>query len=93
MATAQIAAAGEHFVAYKLSSMGFLAALTRGGSPTVDLLVGSDSGHAAVSLQVKTSAGAWRKYKRKPEKNHWEWFVGSKADALRGESFSMRSSI
>jgi hypothetical protein len=86
MATAQTAAAGEHFVAYRLSSLGLLAALTRGGSPTVDVLVGGPSGQAAMSLQVKTSNWAWRSYKRKPEKNHWEWFVGTKAKDLRGES-------
>jgi hypothetical protein len=86
MATAMTAAAGEHFVAYRLSSLGLLAALTRGGSPTVDVLVGDPSGHAAVSLQVKTSNWAWRAYKRKPDRNHWEWFVGPKATELRGES-------
>lgn len=30
-------AAGEHFIAYRLSAMGYPVALTRGGSPTVDL--------------------------------------------------------
>ncbi len=86
MATAMTAAAGEHYVAYRLSSLGLLAALTRGGSPTVDVLVGDPTGHAAVSLQVKTSNWAWRPYKRKPERNHWEWFVGPKAKELRSES-------
>lgn len=86
VATAQTAAAGEHYVAYRLSSFGLLAALTRGGSPAVDILVSDASGQRAVSLQVKTSNWAWRSYKRKPERNHWEWFVGPKAKDLRGES-------
>jgi hypothetical protein len=86
MATAQTAAAGEHFVAYRLSALGLLAALTRGGSPTVDVLVGDPLGQNAMSLQVKTSNWAWRSYKRKPERNHWEWFVGPKAKDLRSES-------
>jgi hypothetical protein len=83
--TALTAAAGEHFVAFKLSEMGFPVALTRGGSPTVDLIVGDLSGHAAMSIQVKTSSRARRKYVTKPEKNHWEWDVGRKALTLRGD--------
>ena len=51
MATALIAAAGEHFVAYRLSAMGYPVALTRAGSPTVDLMVGDLAGNAAISLQ------------------------------------------
>ena len=79
-------AAGEHFVAYMLSALGYPVALTRGGSPTVDLLVGDLKGEAAISIQVKTSNWAWRSYKRKPENNHWEWDVGKKAQNLRGDS-------
>jgi len=44
------------------------------------------AGNAAISLQVKTSSGAWRQFKRKPEQNHWEWHVGYKASILRGDS-------
>ena len=87
MATATTAAAGEHYVAYRLSAMGLLAALTRGGSPAVDIIVGDPSGKAAVSLQVKTSMGAWRPKKRQPEKSHWEWTVSKNASLLRGDSF------
>lgn len=53
MATALIAAAGEHFGASRLSAMGYPVALTRGGSPTVDLMVGDVAGNAAISLQRK----------------------------------------
>jgi len=84
--TALTGAAGEHFVAYKLSAMGYPVALTRGGSPTVDLMVGDLQGRSAVSIQVKTSNWAWRGYKLKTEKNHWEWDVGKKALKLRGNS-------
>jgi hypothetical protein len=77
--TALTAAAGEHFVAFKLSAMGYLVAMTRGGSPTVDLLVGDLSGEAAISIQVKTSSGARRS-------NRWEWDVGRKGLTLRGNS-------
>jgi hypothetical protein len=85
-ATALTAAAGEHFVAYKLSAMGYPVALTRGGSPTIDLMVGDLSGEATVSIQVKTSNWAKREYKRKPKNNHWEWDVGRKALDLCGDS-------
>jgi len=85
-ATALTAAAGEHYVAYKLSQLAYPVALTRGGSPTVDLMVGDISGNATVSIQVKTSNYAWRSYKKHPEKNHWIWDVGGKAMGLRGEN-------
>ena len=85
-ATALTGAAGEHFVAFHLSAMGFPVALTRGGSPTVDLMVGDLSGSAAVSIQVKTSNWAWRQFKRKPDNNHWEWDVGKKGMFLRGDA-------
>ena len=84
--TALVSAAGEHFVAYRLSALGFPVALTRGGSPTVDLMVGDLCGNVAISLQVKTSSGAWCEYKRKPENNHWEWFVGPKVVKLTGSN-------
>ena len=79
-------AAGEHYVAYRLSAMGYPAALTRLGSPAVDLMVGDISGNAAVSVQVKTSAGAWRERSRNPDDSHWEWPVGRKGIDLRGDS-------
>ncbi|HMO15294.1 MAG TPA: hypothetical protein PKD64_10380 [Pirellulaceae bacterium] len=85
-ATSLTAAAGEHFIAFKLSQMGYPAALTRGGSPTIDLMAGNLDGSETVSLQIKTSSGAWREYKRKPENNHWEWPVGHLAKTLNGKS-------
>ena len=84
-ATSLTAAAGEHYVAYMLSAKGFPVALTRGGSPTIDLLVGDLTGNSAISIQIKTSNWAYRSFKRKPEKNHWEWDVGKKGLILRGE--------
>ena len=57
-----VAAAGEHYVAYKLSCLGYLAALVRQGSPAIDLLASThDSGHT-IGIQVKTTSDArrWR---------------------------------
>lgn len=79
-------AAGEHFVAFRLAAMGFPVALTRGGSQSIDLMVGDVSGNAAISVQVKTSNGAWRSFKKTPLSNHWEWHVGTKAGTLAGPS-------
>ena len=83
-ATALTGAAGEHFVAFRLSHLGYPVALTRGGSPTVDLMVGDISGNDTLSIQVKTSNFARRSYKKKPEKNCWLWDVGEKAMRLNG---------
>lgn len=79
-------AAGEHYVAYCLSSLGYPTALTRGGSPTVDIIVGDLSGHKSVMIQVKTSNWAWRERKRKPQESVWQWDVGAKAKTLKGKN-------
>ena len=85
-ATSLTGAAGEHYVAYVLSALGYPVGLTRGGSPTVDILVGDVSGAKSISIQVKTSNWAWRDYKKKTENNHWEWDVGVKAKKLSEKS-------
>lgn len=87
-ATSLTGAAGEHYVAYKLSAMGYPAALTRGGSPVIDLMVGDISGNGSISIQVKTSNSARRVHKRdkNKDKDRWEWDVGSKGRKLKGES-------
>lgn len=81
-----VSTAGEHFVAYKLSAQGYPVGLTRGGTQSIDLMVGDIGGNAGVSIQVKTSSSAWREYKKKPENNHWEWPVSKKVLSLVGDS-------
>jgi hypothetical protein len=49
-------------------------------------MVGDLSGNAAVSIQVKTDNWARREYKRKPQNNHWEWYVNPKVLTLVGDS-------
>jgi len=66
-ATALTGAAGEHYVAFYLSALGYPVALTRGGSPTVDIMAGSLDGEHTISIQVKTSNWAKRDFKKKPE--------------------------
>jgi len=83
--TALTAAAGEHFVAYRLSQMGFPVALTRGGTPNIDLMVADPTGKTAVSIQVKTSSWA-RRFRKKDSWSYREWDVGRRGLSLEGDS-------
>jgi hypothetical protein len=85
-----VGCAGEHYVAYRLSAMGYHAALTRGGVPCVDVVVGSPEGHNSITIQVKTSNKAFfRMGKKHPDRDPacWCWPIGRKADSLCGETF------
>ena len=53
-------AAGEPYVAYKVSCLGLVAALPRSGSTGVDLLVSNLDGSKTVAIQVKTTDWAER---------------------------------
>jgi hypothetical protein len=66
--------------------MRFPVALTRGGSQSIDLMVGDVGGAAAISLQVKTATRAWRNCRRNPAKSRWEWDVGPRSTKLCGEA-------
>ncbi|MEI6218560.1 MAG: hypothetical protein WCP86_06650 [bacterium] len=76
-----VSTAGEHFVAYKLSTLGYLVAITRQG----DLLVGDMDANDIAAVHVTTSCSAWREYRKHPENNHLEWPVCPK-DALTGDN-------
>ena len=75
------AAAGEHYVAYKLSCFGFLAALVRQGSPSTDLLTSNLDGSKTVAIQVKTTILAGRTRGRGENKvpHHLEFPLGHAA--------------
>lgn len=55
-----IATAGEHFIAHKIATLGFIPALVRQGSPTIDLIASSVDGGKTVGIQVKTTSNALR---------------------------------
>ena len=80
--------AGEHYVAYKLSSMGLVAAIPREGAPTVDILVFDDRTSKTASIQVKSTEWATRERgrgeNRKP--NHLEFPLGYKATNYNSEN-------
>lgn len=80
--TSLTAASGEHFVVYELSRRGYCAALTRAGSPGVDVLVTSPTGERTASIQVKTARSA-RSGVRKPD---WSWDVGKGSLMLKGDN-------
>ena len=81
--------AGEHYVAYRLSIMGYLVARTRGHYwPRATLMVGHMAGHAAATLQVNTSIGACRRHGNKSSgENHWRWEMGERHYMPDGHSF------
>jgi hypothetical protein len=54
-----VAAVGEHFVAYKLSCLGYIAAPVRLGSPATGLLASTLDGRGVV-IQIKTTGWAER---------------------------------
>lgn len=67
-----IGEAGEHFVAYKLSRLEYYVGLTIGNMPNVDIILSSGSGLKSISLQVKTSQGAYRKNRYGSEGYEWD---------------------
>jgi len=81
MANALVAAAGEHYVAYKLSCLGYLAAPVRLGAPAADLLASTPDGGRTVAIQVKTTQSALRTRGRGDAKrpHHLEFPLGHAA--------------
>lgn len=76
MTTKLIGAAGEHYVAYRLASLGMSVALTRDGSDVIDLMAGDILRGTAVAVQVKTARSA-------NKGKYWEWSVGRKPLTLK----------
>lgn len=81
MNRALVAAAGEHYVAYKLSCLGYLAAPVRLGSPATDLLASTLDGARTIAIQVKTTGWAERTRGRGASKfpHHLEFPLGHAA--------------
>lgn len=85
-AKAVTGSAGVHFVAYRLSAMGYIVALTREGSPAVDLMAYSPKSGKSVSIQVKTASNASQLEGKKERKDGLVyWQLSRKALELRGK--------
>ena len=82
--TAIVGTAGEHFVAFRLSQLGYVVALPRAGTPTVDLFVSNREGTQSVTIQVKTAEWAGRMQGRGSNKrpHRVEFPLGHKAAAV-----------
>lgn len=81
--------AGEHYVAYKLSCLGFIAALTGEGSPSVDILASNLLANKTVAIQVKTTDWATRTRGRGKNKkpHHLEFPLGYNSATHKDENF------
>lgn len=64
--------AGEHFIAYRVSCLGLVAALPRGGALGVDVLVSNQDGSKTLAIQVKTTDWAMRTRGRGKNKEPYE---------------------
>jgi hypothetical protein len=86
--TSIVGTAGEHFVAFRLSQLGFVVALPRAGTPTVDLLVSNREGTRSVTIQVKTAEWAERMRGRGSNKklDRVEFPLGHKAAYVNAPS-------
>ncbi|HZK07548.1 MAG TPA: hypothetical protein VFC92_05060 [Bacteroidales bacterium] len=71
-----IGESGEHYVAYKLARKNYYVGLTVGNMPNVDLIISSNQGLKSISIQVKTSQGAYRKKRYGNEGYEWDVNVG-----------------
>jgi hypothetical protein len=80
--------AGEHYVAYKLSCMGYVAAIPREGTPTVDILACNTDASKVLSIQVKSTDWATRTRGRGKNKkpHHLEFPLGHKAATHKSEN-------
>jgi hypothetical protein len=81
-----IGAAGEHYVAAMLSAKGLVVALPRAGVPSTDLIVTSEFGGRAISIQVKTGTASFQNKKRKPEESYYLWDTKFNAINLSNDS-------
>src|SRR5579863_4581948 len=84
-AKALTGSAGVHFVAYRLSAMGYIVALTREGAPAIDLMAYSPKSGKSVSIQVKTASNASQLKGKKERKDGLVyWQLSRKALELKG---------
>ena len=75
--TALTGAAGEHFVMYRLLSLGYVAGLAPQGAPNVDIVVTDPTAKRSVGIQVKT---------RLPKGSDKGWHMSQKHEDMMEEN-------
>ena len=69
-------AAGEHYVAFRLTAMGYAVGLTTRGTRTVDMVVANPDTGKSISIDTKTMKKA---FGRSKSEYWWKWRMGIKA--------------
>lgn len=79
--------AGEHYVAYKLSCLGIIVALTREGAPNIDILASNLDSSKIITIQVKTAAYAGRDRGKGENRklHHLEFPLGHKSGKTKAK--------
>jgi hypothetical protein len=69
-------AAGEYYVAFRLSAEGYAVGLTTRGTRAIDMIVANPDTGKSITIQTKTMLNAFvRRKKRGP---FWKWRVGTR---------------
>ena len=68
-------AAGEHYVAFRLSAMGYAVGLTTRGTRLIDIVVANPNTGKSITIQTKTMLEALVRSKKWGP--YWEWRVGT----------------
>ena len=68
-------AAGDYFIAFRLSEMGYAVGLTATGTKSVDLVVANPNTGKSIAIQCKTATNAFVKSKKYG--NYWKWRLGT----------------
>ena len=68
-------AAGAHYVAFRLSTLGYAVGLTTYGTRSIDMVIANPNTGKSITIQTKTMRGAFvRSRKWGP---YWKWRVGT----------------
>lgn len=67
-------AAGEYYVAYRLSAEGYAVGLTTQGTAIIDLVVANPNTAKSIAIQTKTMENAFVRSKKYTP--YWKWPVG-----------------
>jgi hypothetical protein len=72
--TALMGAAGEYYIAYRLSAEGYAVGLTTHGTRMIDMVVANPDTCKSIAIQTKTMLNAFVKSKKYTP--YWKWPIG-----------------